>query len=166
MAHTIRSIRSVSNRRSGRGRTTHCRTRTLLTEQSWNLAWVLTFVGMTPKGGRRLPHHGRHPGVRRDPRKHPLAGRWKLHNLLIRTRRMRIRQARKTKIKQMVHNAFQPPLRTRATSWATCSGGVCGTIPCPRLKMNLLSRMRSRISSTRSSRWRPPATSSSGSRLP
>ena len=45
-----------------------------------------------------------------------------------------------------LHDADGVQLRTISTSWATCSGGVCGTTPWPRLKMNgpwpSLSRMR------------------------
>src|SRR4029450_3128621 len=63
-----------------------------------------------------------------------------------------------------VVDGFQ--LRTISTSCATCSGGVCGTTPWPRLNTKgpwpSLSRMR--VASRSSAA--PPATSISGSRLP
>src|SRR3546814_15658158 len=56
--------------------------------------------------------------------------------------------------------------RSRAARVATCSGGVCGTMPWPRLKMNGPSASEAVIRPMPSSSAAPPATSSQGSRLP
>src|SRR4029450_5603451 len=81
----------------------------------------------------------------------------------------RFQRIRSTEIEQDdrdLHEADGFQLRTISTSCATCSGGVCGTTPWPRLNTKepwpSLSRMRvaSRSSAT------PPATSIIGSRLP
>src|SRR5215471_17935255 len=59
-----------------------------------------------------------------------------------------------------------PYARTRPIIRSTCSIGVSGAIPCPRLKMNGRSANAASTASTALSSARPPATSASGSRLP
>src|SRR5215471_13908922 len=56
--------------------------------------------------------------------------------------------------------------RTSSTKAATCSGGVSGTMPCPRLNTNGPPRNAATIARVASAILDPPASSSSGSRLP
>ena len=56
--------------------------------------------------------------------------------------------------------------RTCRTSAATCSGGVCGTIPCPRLNTCGRPRTASSTPAASARNASPPATSANGSKLP
>src|SRR5579859_1283280 len=61
---------------------------------------------------------------------------------------------------------FAAHRRSLSINAATCSGGVSGTMPWPRLKMKGTPLVTSRIWSTARSSAAPPLTSRIGSRLP
>src|ERR1700687_989865 len=75
------------------------------------------------------------------------------------------RRIRSPKIEQHDSEFHAEPL-TRATSRATCCGGVSGNTPWPRLKMKGTFLVSSRMRSMASSKALPPGISAIGSRLP
>src|ERR1700704_3529147 len=114
--------------------------------------------------GKRCPAHGNEPRQWQAQEGRKVDDRWVAEQVLQKGLNS-LETIRTAEIEQ--HDGeLHVLLLTRATNCATCASGVSGRTPWPRLKINGVSRVSSRILSTARSKASPPAIKAMGSRLP